>query len=93
MPGGYFSEETLSGASHVTDSLPLVLALVIVASSCVGLIAWRLRRHAARRADAELRAAAAYEELVRLGRELRRRRAEDGDGGADARAGSGADAR
>lgn len=77
----------------MTDALPLLFALVVIVLACAGLIAWRLRRLAARRADAALRAAAAYEELARLGRELRRRRAEDAGADAGTRAGSGEGAR
>lgn len=46
-----------------------LLSLVVLL--CVTVVAWRLRHHAAVRADAERRAAVAYEEIGRLTRELR----------------------
>jgi type VI protein secretion system component VasK len=51
------------------------LGLVLLA--CAVVIAWRLRRLSAQRADAELRAAAAFEEIHRLTKELRQRSGEE----------------
>jgi type VI protein secretion system component VasK len=51
--------------------------LWVIAALCAAFIVWRLRRLAAERADASQRAAAAFEELARLGAELRQRHADE----------------
>jgi hypothetical protein len=51
-----------------------LLALITIV--CAVVIAWRLRRQAVVRADSEQRAAAAFEAMYRLGRDLRQRRQE-----------------
>lgn len=56
----------------------LVLGLLwLIAMLCAVFIVWRLRRLAAERTDASERAAAAFEELARLGAELRQRHADE----------------
>ncbi len=49
--------------------------------ACGLFIAWRLSKLSARRAEAERRATAAFEEMNRLTRELRERKKVDGAGG------------
>ncbi len=47
--------------------------LAVVAVACAIFIAWRLRRIAAQRAEAEQRAVGAFEEMNRLTKQLRDR--------------------
>lgn len=61
-----------------TTLLVLGLLWIVVILGGVFII-WRLRRLAAERADAAQRATAAFEELARLGAELRRRHADEHD--------------
>jgi len=60
--------------SHTGMYVGLFAALAVI---CGLIIAHRLQTFAARRADAEQRALVAFEEMNRLTRELRERRASD----------------
>jgi hypothetical protein len=62
----------------VKQTTMLLLGLLwLIVLLCAVFIVWRLRRLSAERADAAQRAVAAFEELARLGAELRQRHADE----------------